>query len=295
MARPQKKGLDYFPMDVDFYDDIKLTVLTGKFGSDALAVYVYILCRIFKNWYYIEFSEDLVYSVARYTGVDADKVEDIILTCAEKDLFDMDILEEYDVLTSRYIQSIYQEAVKTRGKKNPVTVDECWILTEEETASYIISPYFSGSYENNNDYSANNEDNSRNNTTKESKEKEIKEKENKQKEREYTDIDTETETSERELSPAHGADHVSFRAPSLEEVKKYADDNELYYVSTERFHDYYTRHKWKNITDWQEKLIEWNDDAKNSHDKMWNINQKPDPEAEKRLRAVEKVLRSISY
>ena len=33
MARPQKWGLDYFPFDVDFFEDAKLSIIRNEFGS----------------------------------------------------------------------------------------------------------------------------------------------------------------------------------------------------------------------------------------------------------------------
>ena len=33
MARPAKKGLEYFPMDTDFFADKKIRLLRGEFGA----------------------------------------------------------------------------------------------------------------------------------------------------------------------------------------------------------------------------------------------------------------------
>ena len=49
MARPQKKGLDYFPMDVDIFNDTKLKVVRAGYGSDGVMLYLYLLCAIYKN------------------------------------------------------------------------------------------------------------------------------------------------------------------------------------------------------------------------------------------------------
>lgn len=32
MARPNKTGLDYFPLDIDFFDDEKIVAISGEFG-----------------------------------------------------------------------------------------------------------------------------------------------------------------------------------------------------------------------------------------------------------------------
>ena len=35
MARPQKEGLAYFSLDVDFFSDRKVKILKGRFGADG--------------------------------------------------------------------------------------------------------------------------------------------------------------------------------------------------------------------------------------------------------------------
>ena len=32
MARPNKIGLDYFPLDVDIFEDEKISAISGEFG-----------------------------------------------------------------------------------------------------------------------------------------------------------------------------------------------------------------------------------------------------------------------
>ena len=38
MARPPKMGLDYFPLDVNFLNDLKIKKLVRSFGASAVAV-----------------------------------------------------------------------------------------------------------------------------------------------------------------------------------------------------------------------------------------------------------------
>ena len=59
MARPQKTGLDYFPLDVGFYRDVKVRkLMRSNGGGKALAVYVVLLCNIYENGYYMVWDDD---------------------------------------------------------------------------------------------------------------------------------------------------------------------------------------------------------------------------------------------
>lgn len=62
MARPQKEGLEYFSLDVDFFSDRKIKILKGRFGADGVTYYLYLLCEIYKgHGYYLDFDADFDY------------------------------------------------------------------------------------------------------------------------------------------------------------------------------------------------------------------------------------------
>ena len=46
MARPIKKGLEYFPMDTDFFADKKIRLLRGEFGAAGLLVLLADVSRV---------------------------------------------------------------------------------------------------------------------------------------------------------------------------------------------------------------------------------------------------------
>ena len=51
MARPQKKGLDYFPLDVDIDQDDKIALIEAKHGAIGFAVIIKLLMkRIVKKY-----------------------------------------------------------------------------------------------------------------------------------------------------------------------------------------------------------------------------------------------------
>ena len=45
MARPKKQGLDYFPIDVDIFEDLEVEY--AKFGADGFTIYMYLLTRVY--------------------------------------------------------------------------------------------------------------------------------------------------------------------------------------------------------------------------------------------------------
>ena len=56
MARPLKTGLDYFPLDVSFDDNIEL--LEAEEGLEGFAILIKLWQKIYSNGYYIEWNED---------------------------------------------------------------------------------------------------------------------------------------------------------------------------------------------------------------------------------------------
>ena len=54
MARPIKKGLDYFPLNTDFMNNRTIRRLKRKGGFKAIVLYMDLLCDIYANSYFIE-------------------------------------------------------------------------------------------------------------------------------------------------------------------------------------------------------------------------------------------------
>ena len=164
MARPQKKGLAYFPLDVDLFSDTKIKIIRGKYGNDSIALYLYLLCEIYKSGYYIKADEDFLAVVSTDLGMTEEKIGQMLSFFRKRSLFDDTLFTADKILTSGAIQRRYQDAVKQRALKNPVQVDEkFWLLSKEETQSFIkVRPQNSFS-ENNEGYSENNGSFSENN------------------------------------------------------------------------------------------------------------------------------------
>lgn len=138
MARPLKKGLDYFPFDVGFFDDRKIKELRGKFGADGITLYIYLLCQIYnENGYYLKLDDGFNYVASADLQMSSEKIGQIINFLCERSLFDNKLFVSDKVLTSPGIQTRYQEAVQKRAERREIEVGEYWLLEQDETKSYI--------------------------------------------------------------------------------------------------------------------------------------------------------------
>lgn len=173
MARPRKEGLSYFPFDVDFFSDKKMKRLRAKFGTDGIAVYVYLLCEIYRSGYYIDYDEDLILDISDDLSIRENTTRQIIDYLLSRSLFDDTLAKSVKVLTAASIQRRYQEARK--GAKRDIAVDaKVWVLKKEETHGFIQVCPDSGKSWNNDSFSGKNPCFSENNDTKYSKVKKSK-------------------------------------------------------------------------------------------------------------------------
>lgn len=107
MARTSKIGLEYFPMDIDIFSDIKIRKLIKYQGGKAISIYALLLCNIYKNGYYIEWDEELPFICSELTGFDEAYVLEVIKTCLSLGLFSKELFDAEGVLTSKGIQERY--------------------------------------------------------------------------------------------------------------------------------------------------------------------------------------------
>lgn len=181
MSRPRKENLEYFSFDVDFFRDKKINRLKAKFGSDGITVYQYVLCEIYHNGYYVEYDEDLVLDISDYFSFSEGKTMQILNYLFSRSLLvliESKLPVPVKVISAPSVQRRYQEAKKSA--KRDIAVDKrFWLLSKEETKSFIKLYPDDGFSEKNEDKSQKNDSYSEKNDTKESKGKERKGKESK--------------------------------------------------------------------------------------------------------------------
>lgn len=138
MARTSRKGLDYFPMDIDIFSDLKIRKLIKYQGGKAITVYALLLCNIYKNGYYMEWDKELPFICSELTGFDEAYISEVIKTCLTLGLFSSELFETKKVLTSRGIQERYSRiCVQCRrtyriAEYNLLIPDEDDFTTEEK-------------------------------------------------------------------------------------------------------------------------------------------------------------------
>lgn len=122
MARPQKTGLDYFPMDVDFMEDSIVLGVAQKFGPSGIGVVVALVCNVYKNGYYTEWNDFVRLKIRRDLGVITEEtLNSIVAQLLNWGYFDKGMFEREGVLTSLEFQKRYLD-ICTRMKRQATIV-----------------------------------------------------------------------------------------------------------------------------------------------------------------------------
>ncbi len=138
MARPKKRTLDYFEVDVGIAQNLKVRKLINrKGGARALGVFVYLLCRIYKNGYYIDCNPDAIFEIAADLCEQEDYVMEVILYCLETRLFDQSMYDRHHILTSRGIQERY--ATLQVQRKRISVVEQYDLLNNDDSTDDVSS------------------------------------------------------------------------------------------------------------------------------------------------------------
>lgn len=112
MARPNKEGLDYFPLDCKMDD--KVYMVEVELGLEGFALFIKLLMKIYNENYYIEWTERKAKIFANQNNTNIDVVNKLINVCLSEDLFDKKLYKKYQILTSNGIQKRYFHSIKTR-------------------------------------------------------------------------------------------------------------------------------------------------------------------------------------
>ncbi len=122
MGRKIKIGLDYFPMDVDFFDDIKVRKLIKHKGSVSILVYSYLLSLIYKEGYFLKWDEDIPFIIYEKIGQDESYIKDVINYLIDIEMFSKYMFEKENILTSKGIQKRYKKICDTLKRRDSIDV-----------------------------------------------------------------------------------------------------------------------------------------------------------------------------
>lgn len=146
MGRNKKVGLDYFPMDVDFFQDIRIRKLIKYQGGKAVTVYALLLCTIYKQGYYMRWDEELPFIISEQTGFEEAYIQEVFKCCLMVGLFSKKLYDSNKILTSKGIQERYQmigdlcrrrvdissEFMLISSEEIPITSEEIPFSSEEK-------------------------------------------------------------------------------------------------------------------------------------------------------------------
>lgn len=140
MARPKKDGLDYFPVDVNILNDIKTKKLIRSYGTNTVAILIYLLSAIYRdNGYYLQYDDDLNFIIADEFNFEESFVENVILKMVEVDFFDKGMFERFSILTSEGIQKRFFKASERRVSVNILST-YCLINDSSTEFMYTETP-----------------------------------------------------------------------------------------------------------------------------------------------------------
>ena len=157
MGRPNKEGLDYFPLDIDIFEDHKILLAQELVDPEGDAhflrlllpyVAIRLLREIYHNGYYMRWNKEecLTLSAKIRHGITISILDKITSCLIKTGFFSSYIYNTYNILTSKGIQERWLNVVKDSNRKLKS------ILPEYELYTYAIS-----SSANNDPLSANND------------------------------------------------------------------------------------------------------------------------------------------
>lgn len=174
MARPHKQGIDYFSLDV-ILDD-KFELFEAQFGLQGFGFIIKLFQKIYEaNGYFYKWSEDEKLLFSKRVNVDINLINDYINSAMKRGIFNQNIYDKYQVLTSKGVQKRFLEASKRR--KRIEIIKEYFLLDMTSNPEYsdLISKIVFVS--NNLDNVNINDKNADNNSQRKGKESKVKENE----------------------------------------------------------------------------------------------------------------------
>ena len=112
-------GINYFPVGVNFMEENAMEVIEAKYGIKGSAIVLKLMCKIYKEGYYIRWDEEQCLIFANKAGreVQAEEVQGIIEILFTNGILDRNSYQENGILTSESIQKVWREATKRRKRE----------------------------------------------------------------------------------------------------------------------------------------------------------------------------------
>ena len=123
------QGIDYFPVNVDFFNDDKIELIESEFGIKGSNIALRLLCKIYHEGYYYQWGDDecLLFAKRVGDGIVPGLVKEVVQRLVKRSFFDEGLFNSFQILTSKGIQTRWLEAVRRRKE---VVVDERFLLAD---------------------------------------------------------------------------------------------------------------------------------------------------------------------
>ena len=91
------KGLQYFPLDVNFFENDKIAVVINDYGLEAAAVVLKLFAQIYKNGFYMKWNEKMykVFTASFRSRFNSRQINQIIQTLTSEFVFEPIMFEKY--------------------------------------------------------------------------------------------------------------------------------------------------------------------------------------------------------
>ena len=133
MARISKPGLDYFPLDVNFFQDRKVRRISNRHHAAGIAALTSLLCLIYKEkGFYVAWNQDTLFDISQEVCCEEEEMQAIIDDCLSVGLFDTYIYKENGILTSQAIQEQYHKIITDSRRKYKLPLERFWLIKEEK-------------------------------------------------------------------------------------------------------------------------------------------------------------------
>lgn len=137
-GRPPKTGIDFFPLDVIFDDDVEL--IEAECGLDGLAILIKLWQKVYQSGYYIKWDNDIALLFGKKINAEKNKVSSVINTCFRRNIFNKNLFDKYGILTSSGIQKRYLSVAAT-AKRVYVPFDRRFLLVFDERYTRFVTEW----------------------------------------------------------------------------------------------------------------------------------------------------------
>ncbi|WP_239255500.1 DUF4373 domain-containing protein [Listeria ilorinensis] len=136
MARPLKRGIDYFSLDVNFLSDLKIRKIMRACGNGSISIMISLLSNIYRDeGYYLQWDNDLAFFVADEVGASEGAVDEVVKKAVQVEFFSKQMFDKEKILTSAGIQRRYKAA--SAKKKDNSILPEFDLLAPKKVVSDV--------------------------------------------------------------------------------------------------------------------------------------------------------------